>query len=269
MKHNLKYKLRVSIAAMFAILGFLIFAIKIADMPHFIFGVPHASIRWTEVFIEFMALMLVGLPFFYLVGKWESEAQETEEKIEQSRKLLYVILEGSPAAILFIKNHKVLWAGKSVEDILGWPVEKWLSEPSTAFCYPSKEEFETIERDVIYKDIARKGRVAYEYDYVHKDGHLVPAVVRMQALNKNNLDEGFIFSIIDNTERKKAEDVIKKLNESLEQKVAERTKELAEKINELERFKDATVNRELRMKELRDEIAALKEKLQGKADPKQ
>jgi len=269
MKHNLKYKLRFSIIAMFAILGFLIFAINMADMPHFIFGVPHVPIRWAELSIEFMVLMLVGLPFFYLIGKWESEAEKTEEKIEQSRKLLYVILEGSPAAILFIKNHKVIWAGKSIEDILGWPAEKWLNEPSTAFCYPSKEEYEKMEREVIYRDIARKGKVAYEYDYVHKDGRLVPAVVRMQALNKNNLDEGFIFSIMDNTERKKAEDVIKKLNEGLEQKVAERTKELAEKINELERFKDATVNRELRMKELSDEIAALKEKLQRSFGPKQ
>ena len=133
MKFNLKYKLRISISAMLIILGFLIFTIKITDMPHFIFGVPHAPVRWAEILIEFMLFLLVGLPFLYLVGKWEPGAGETKGKIEQSKKLLYVILEGSPAAILFIKNHKAVWAGKSIEDILGWSVEKWLSEPSIAF----------------------------------------------------------------------------------------------------------------------------------------
>jgi len=41
-------------------------------------------------------------------------------------------------------------------------------------------------------------------------------------------------------------------------KVSERTKELQVRINELERFHKATVEREFRMKELRDEIERLK-----------
>jgi len=248
------FRLRAAIAILFIALCASILAIEIA----------YAPVKWAKVFIEFAALALACLSFLYLAGKLGADTGGAGENINLSKKLLYVILKGSPAAILFIKNRKAIWASRSIEDVLGWPVEKWLSEPNTEFCYPSKEEFERVEHDVIYKDIAMKGRAAYEYDYVHKDGHRVSTLVRMQALDKDNLDEGFIFSIIDNTERKKAEEVIKKLNEGLEQKIKERTKELAEKISELERFKDATVNRELRMKELRDEIAVLKEKLEGK-----
>jgi len=258
MRNNSRYRFRIIIIAMLIVLTLLIFAIEIADIPHYLFGTTHTPVRWMEILLESIVVVLVGLPFLYLVGRWELNVKETEEKTEQSRKLLLVILEGSPAAILFIKDRKAIWVSRSIEDILGWPVERWLSEPSTAFCYPSKEEFERVDREIIYKDIARKGRVAYDYDYVHKDGHRVPTVVKMQALNRDNLDEGFIFSIIDNTERKKAEEVIKRLNEGLEQKVKARTKELAEKIDELERFKEATVDRELRMKELGDEIALLK-----------
>ena len=88
MKFNLKYKLRISISAMLIILGFLIFTIKITDMPHFIFGVPHVPVNWAEILIEFMLFLLVGLPFLYLVGKWEPGAGEAEGKIEQSKKLL-------------------------------------------------------------------------------------------------------------------------------------------------------------------------------------
>ncbi len=49
---------------------------------------------------------------------------------------------------------------------------------------------------------------------------------------------------VDITERKLAEKEILKLNEELEQKIAEKTKELKERVSELERFHDATVQRE-------------------------
>lgn len=48
--------------------------------------------------------------------------------------------------------------------------------------------------------------------------------------------------------------------ESLEEKVKERTKELQEKVSELERFYKAVVGRELKMKELKEELEKLKKK---------
>jgi len=244
MGNTLRYKFQILIISLLLVITILIFIIEAYDAPLYLFGV----------------IPIAAMPFLYLAWVWESKVTKTEEKEGQSRRLTHLILEGSPAAILFVKKGKVMWTSKSIKDILGWPVEKWLSEENTAFSYPSKEEFERVEKDIIYKDIARKGRVSYEYSYLHKDGHLVPVVVKMQPLDKTDLDRGVIFSIMDNTERKKIEEEIKKLNESLEQNIAARTKELAEKIKELERFKDATVNRELRMKELRDEIEALKKR---------
>ena len=55
---------------------------------------------------------------------------------------------------------------------------------------------------------------------------------------------------------------IKKYRESLEEQVKERTKELQEKIDELERFYHLAVGRELKMIELKEEI----EKLKGRAN---
>jgi len=64
----------------------------------------------------------------------------------------------------------------------------------------------------------------------------------------------------DITARKQAEKALAKAYAGLEDKVkvSERTKELQVRINELERFHKATVEREFRMKELRDEIERLK-----------
>ncbi len=62
----------------------------------------------------------------------------------------------------------------------------------------------------------------------------------------------------DVTERKQAETELLELKEQLEIQVDEKTKELQARIKELQRFQDATIEREFRIKELRDEIALLK-----------
>ncbi|MBI5746235.1 MAG: HAMP domain-containing protein [Nitrospirae bacterium] len=56
-----------------------------------------------------------------------------------------------------------------------------------------------------------------------------------------------------------------KLKESysgLEEKVRERTRDLQQRLDELERFREATVHREFRIKELRDKIAELEKELE-------
>jgi cytochrome c biogenesis protein ResB len=64
----------------------------------------------------------------------------------------------------------------------------------------------------------------------------------------------------DISKQKKAEEELRKMHEKSEGDVKERTKELQEKITELERFRKATIDREFRMRELQEEI----EKLKGK-----
>ncbi|MFH1852678.1 MAG: PAS domain S-box protein [Candidatus Neomarinimicrobiota bacterium] len=74
------------------------------------------------------------------------------------------------------------------------------------------------------------------------------------------LPSGDIVAIFDDqTIIKQAEAQLLHHARELEQKVNERTSELQQKIAELERFQTATIDRELRMKELRDEIVKLKQ----------
>jgi PAS domain S-box-containing protein len=76
-----------------------------------------------------------------------------------------------------------------------------------------------------------------EYRFVHKDGSIAWVIGRAVP-ERNSEDEivGYVGTITDITERKKAEEQIKKLNEELELRVAERTVQLEAANKELEAF---------------------------------
>jgi len=68
---------------------------------------------------------------------------------------------------------------------------------------------------------------------------------------------------IELTERRRAEEEIRKLNEELEQRVRERTKELERRNYELEQMNKAFVGRELKMVELKERIKELEAKIKS------
>lgn len=64
----------------------------------------------------------------------------------------------------------------------------------------------------------------------------------------------------DITKSKQDEEELRKLKDNLQEEVNQKTMELNKRIDELERFQQATIEREFRIKELRNEI----EQLRGK-----
>ncbi len=71
-------------------------------------------------------------------------------------------------------------------------------------------------------------------------------------------------TVLDITDRKIAEEEIRKLNEELEEKVKDRTNELKIKISEIQRMNKLFVGRELRMKELKEKMKELENRLKDK-----
>ena len=84
------------------------------------------------------------------------------------------------------------------------------------------------------------------YRTIHKN------VLRMDVLHRELV--GRAFNIMG--------EKLKEFYSGLEEKVGERTKELQQRLDELERFREATVHREFRIKELRDKIAELEKELE-------
>lgn len=106
------------------------------------------------------------------------------------------------------------------------------------------------------------GRTTIEYRVIHSNGeaHWLQVNTRINFEGEGETRKPILGygTVADITERKEAENNLRKLKDELALQVEAKTKELKERISELERFRDATIDRELRMKELREEIKRLK-----------
>jgi len=113
--------------------------------------------------------------------------------------------------------------------------------------------------DIIKNQIMVQGYSdVFEIEYRRKDNSVFPVEVRLFLFkNQQGENDGMWAIVRDITERKKMENEASKMNVILEQMVEQKTKELQERVQELERFYKATIDRELRMKEMRTRIEEL------------
>ena len=105
------------------------------------------------------------------------------------------------------------------------------------------------------KIVKQHGYNSGEVGHKRKDGSTFPTLMTCSVL-KDEQGKPFALAGItqDITERKRAEEELQKHRDHIEEVVEERTRKLQEKVDELERFHAAAVDREFRIKELRDEL---------------
>lgn len=128
------------------------------------------------------------------------------EKLVHSQNLLMAILGSAKNGITLIKDRKFIWCNPGFTEILGWSREE-ISGMSTSVIFPSQEAFQEMGHK-IYGRSPQSRLNTYEYDYVHKNGSRVSCLATGQALDDEDLSKGYIFSLTDITERKRAESAL-------------------------------------------------------------
>ena len=144
--------------------------------------------------------------------------------------------------------------------VTGFSAKEYAADPSLWYRMILPEDRQAV-LDAAQQLLISKSADTFEHRIQHKDGStrwvqttLVPRVSpEGQVLSYDGV-------ITDITERKRAEEKILGLNEELEQRVRERTRELERRNYELEQMNKAFVGRELRMVELKGRIRELEKK---------
>ena len=175
-----------------------------------------------------------GRPLYWQGIKQDITGRKrAEEELKESAGRFRSTFENAPIgmALVSLDNH-YRQVNQAFCDMLGYSQEELLSRRSLDVTHPDDREASiartqallegTIERDLLEKR------------YIRADGNIVWALSSVSLVRDSRGDPAYFVSQYQNiTERKKAEDEIRRLNESLERRVEERTAELQEAMAEL------------------------------------
>jgi PAS domain S-box-containing protein len=159
------------------------------------------------------------------------QAQESLRKSEQKYRL--IIDTANEGFWELDSNGRTISINARVAQMLGYEREELIKQPYEAFIFP-----EDLSDHYLRLQKRRQGiSEHYERRFRRKDGKVLWTIASgTPMMDSENRYMGSFALFTDITERKEAEQAVKKLNEELEQRVVERTAQLVATNQELEAF---------------------------------
>ena len=144
-----------------------------------------------------------------------TERARAAEELRKREEMLRAILAASPIGILFTQDRRIKWANDSWAKMFGFAHEDEYLDQSTSLMYPSQENYEHA-RKMLYEH-AKPGQVSEaEAGLRRKDGTLFDGLIRIDLLDPSDPSKGTISAITDISERKKAQEALRKTSEQFQ-----------------------------------------------------
>jgi PAS domain S-box-containing protein len=144
------------------------------------------------------------------VSKVDAERKQTEEDLRSSENKMRSIFSVAPTGIGMVKNRVLYEVNPRFCEMTGYSEEELIGK-SARMVYPSQEEFDFVGSEK-YKQIAEHGSGTVETRFQKKDGSILHILLASTPIDVNDQLKGVTFTATDITERKQAEDDLKKHN---------------------------------------------------------
>ncbi|RLI72026.1 MAG: hypothetical protein DRP02_02945 [Candidatus Gerdarchaeota archaeon] len=162
-----------------------------------------------------------------------TEKKKAEEKLLQSERKFRLIFENSLDAIFWAdaETDTIINCNKAAEKLLERKREEIIGKAQT-FLHPQSKKFYS---EMFHQYLEVGGEIEEEGEVETKTGKIIPVIITatIVRVDGKSIIQGIFKDI---TKQKRAEEQLRKLNEELEQRVLERTRQLQELNKELEAF---------------------------------
>ena len=136
-----------------------------------------------------------------------SELGELRKHVARSEAYMESVLKAAPIGIGLVKNRVLEWLSDRMSEMLGYSQGELVGE-SARVAYESDEEFQRVGR-VKYSQIKESGMGTLETRFKRKDGGALDVLLASSAIDSKDLSRGVIFTAMDITERKLAEEELR------------------------------------------------------------
>jgi PAS domain S-box-containing protein len=142
-----------------------------------------------------------------------TERIESERALRKSESTLKAILAASPIGICLVRDRIIRWTNHAIYRIWGH-AEGGLEGSDTRLLYPDDEEYERIGNE-FYTEILEEGIGKIETVWIKRNGAQIHCYLQGCFLDASDPARGVIVAVMDISDRKKAEDLVRDLSHML------------------------------------------------------
>lgn len=135
-------------------------------------------------------------------------ANSFEPGLPESEAVLKSVFRAAPMGIGLVSDREIQRVNDKICGMLGYSPHE-LQGQSARVLYPSGEEFAYVGREK-YAQIASKGAGWVETRWRRKDGAILDVLLSSAPLDPSDLSAGVVFTALDITDRKRAEEATQK-----------------------------------------------------------
>lgn len=212
---------------------FLLMVLLVSNLSALVDAVLHPEIPYfdEEHLIIGGAYALLLIVMFLTLAIYITKLKTAAKTLRESEEKFRVLAEKSPNMIFINKRGRVVYANEKCSELMGYTRDEFLSPDFDFLVLIAPESLELV-RDAFGRQIDGEDVPPFEYALLTRDGKKIEAIITSKLIDLGG-ETAILGIITDITEKKRAEQDVRKLNEELELKVEERTKQLLDAQEEL------------------------------------
>ncbi len=140
-----------------------------------------------------------------------AERKQAVEALRESETRLRSIFRAASVGIGLVSDRVLLNVNDRVCEMTGYSCDELVGE-NARILYPTDEDYEYVGREK-YEQIRKRGTGTVETRWRRKDGRVIDVLLSSTPLDPENLSAGVTFTALDITERKQAEEALRKSEE--------------------------------------------------------